>query len=76
MKETKSTTIGGRIRLYRRAGRMTQRQLAGKLGLDRTSISAYEHSKRIPDIFILCHLADIFAVSLDELVGRDWEQFR
>ncbi len=63
-------SVGARIRLFRTEKNMTQRQLAAKIGMDRTSLSSYEHSKRMPDIFTLCKMADIFEISLDDLVGR------
>ena len=67
---TEECRVGARIRLLRLEKNMTQRQLAAKIGVDRTSLSSYEHSKRMPDIFVLCRMADIFEVSLDNLVGR------
>lgn len=67
---TEECRVGARIRLLRLEKNMTQRQLAAKIGVDRTSLSSYEHSKRMPDIFVLCRMADIFEVSLDDLVGR------
>lgn len=67
---TEECRVGARIRLLRLEKNMTQRQLAAKIGVDRTSLSSYEHSKRTPDIFILCRIADVFEVSLDDLVGR------
>ena len=62
--------VGARIRLLRKEKNMTQRQLATKIGVDRTSLSSYEQSKRMPDIFTLCKMADVFEISLDDLVGR------
>lgn len=62
--------VGPRIRALRLEKNMTQRQLADKVGVDRTSLSSYENNKRVPDLFILCSLADVFGISLDELVGR------
>ena len=67
---TEECRVGARIRLLRLEKNMTQRQLAAKIGVDRTSLSSYEHSKRTPDIFIPCRMADVFEVSLDDLVGR------
>lgn len=49
---------------------MTQKELADLAGIDRTSLSGYEHGKRMPDIWKLCSFADIFEISLDELAGR------
>ena len=67
---TEECRVGARIRLLRLEKNMTQRQLAAKIGVDRTSLSSYEHSKRTPDIFTLCRMADVIEVSLDDLVGR------
>ena len=64
------SSVGIRIRRFRLEKNMTQDQLAAKIGVDMTSLSSYEHSKRMPDIFVLCRMADIFEVSLDDLVGR------
>ncbi len=50
---------------------MTQGQLAEKLCAKKSLISNYENGYSTPDIFTLCKLADIFEISLDELVGRD-----
>ncbi len=52
---------------------MTQKELAGILHVCRTTITGWEAGKRIPDIFTLCNIADVFHVSLDELVGRKKE---
>ena len=50
---------------------MTHGQLAEKLCSKKSLISNYENGYSTPDIFTLCKLADIFEISLDELVGRD-----
>ena len=42
-----------------------------KLCAKKSLISNYENGYSTPDIFTLCKLADIFEISLDELVGRD-----
>ena len=65
-----SCNIGAQIRLLRLKNNWKQSELADKVGVDRTSISSYESGKRVPDIFILCRIADEFEVSLDYLVGR------
>lgn len=62
--------IGKQIKSLRKTHRWKQKELADKIGVDRTSLSSYENNKRIPDIYMLWRLADIFSVSLDELVGR------
>jgi transcriptional regulator with XRE-family HTH domain len=49
---------------------MTQEQLAQKMYMKRQTLSNYEVGKRMPDIFELWAMADIFEVSLDEIAGR------
>lgn len=59
------------IRFYRKQLNITQGQLAEKLGGKKSLISNYENGYSTPDIVMLCKLADIFDISLDELVGRE-----
>lgn len=47
---------------------MTQGELAEKLCGKKSLVSNYENGYSTPDIYILCKLAEIFDVSLDELV--------
>lgn len=49
---------------------MTQEELAQKLGGKKSLVCNYETGYSVPDIFTLIKLADIFDVSLDDLVGR------
>lgn len=62
--------IGERIKELRIQNNMTQSKLANKLGIDRSTLTHYELCLRIPSIDILWEIADIFDVSIDELVGR------
>ncbi|MDO4313177.1 MAG: helix-turn-helix transcriptional regulator [Eubacteriales bacterium] len=68
--EDRRRVIGQNIKLHREKRNMSQTQLARLLWIDRTSLSGYEIGKRIPDIFMLWKMADVFDVSLDVLVGR------
>ena len=51
---------------------MNQSVLAEKLNIRRQTISAYERGVSTPDIFTLIKLADIYQISLDDLVGRNF----
>ena len=62
--------VNVRIRQLREKHNMSQEVLAQKLHIKRQTISSYERGKSIPDIYMLIKIADIFEVSLDELVGR------
>lgn len=63
--------IGKNIKLLRRSLGLTQGALAEKLCGKKSLVSNYENGYSVPDIFTLIKLADIFDITLDELVGRD-----
>lgn len=66
------TKIAENIKFYRKQSGMTQEELAGKLNGKKSLISNYETGYSTPDIFTLCKLADIFDITLDELV--EWSK--
>lgn len=55
----------------RKLNRLSQEELAGKIGISRQTLSKYETGEALPDIIKCKELADIFNVSLDELVNYD-----
>ena len=61
--------FGNRLRDLRNSKNMTQQQLAERLGLTKSVISAYETSMRYPSYDVLIHIASIFKVSTDYLLG-------
>lgn len=63
-------TIGRNIRGLRKQHNLTQEQLAQQLNMKRQTLSNYEIGKRVPDIYELITLADIFDVSIDQIAGR------
>lgn len=64
--------IAENIKFYRKQLKMTQSQLAEKLNGKKSLISNYENGYSTPDIYMLCKLAEIFEISLDELV--EWDE--
>ena len=56
---------------YRKLLNLTQEELSNKLGGSKNLVSNYENGISTPDIYTLVKLADIFDVTLDELVGRE-----
>ncbi|TPG68928.1 XRE family transcriptional regulator [Brevibacillus laterosporus] len=50
--------------------KITQADLAKKLGIARTTYAGYENGSRKPDPDTLQKLADVFEVSVDYLLGR------
>ena len=65
-----NTTLGKRIAGYRKGLELTQDQLAEQLGLTAQAVSKWENDLSCPDITILPKLADIFQVSIDDLLGH------
>lgn len=63
-------TFGECLRQLRKENKLTQKDLAEKLGLAQTTIANYEKDIRFPDQNILNKIADIFKVSIDYLLGR------
>lgn len=68
MKELK---IADNIRFFRKANNLTQEELSKQLGESKNLVSNYENGISTPDIYTLVKLADIFDITLDELVGRE-----
>lgn len=64
-------TLGKRITENRKRLRLTQDQLAEKLGITAQAVSKWENDLSCPDITILPKLADIFCITTDELLGRE-----
>lgn len=65
------TKIAENIKFYRKQLGLTQEQLAEKLNGKKSLVSNYENGYSTPDIYTLCKLAQIFDVSLDDLV--EWK---
>lgn len=63
--------LGHNIRVFRQRANMSQSSLAGILRVTPQAVSKWERGIALPDIELLIPLADIFSVSLDELLGRD-----
>ena len=50
--------------------KMTQQELADKIGVSRGTIGMYEIGKRDPDTETLIKIANVFNVTTDQLLGR------
>ncbi len=62
-------TLGKRIAALRKEKGLTQEQLAEKVGVSAQAVSKWENDISCPDITLLPLLADLFDVSVDELLG-------
>lgn len=63
------TDFAKNVRLLRKQNRMSQFMLADKLGVSQRTVSHYENGSSEPSLQILCRIARIFKVSVDELLG-------
>ena len=61
--------FGAYISRLRKKADMTQSELAERLNLTRQAISKYECGDSFPDISILIEIADVFGITLDELIS-------
>lgn len=59
------------LKQLRTASKMTQPELAGKLGISRSTVSMYESGAREPDFETLEDIADLFNVDMNTLIGTD-----
>lgn len=60
--------LGQRIKELRNKYRYTQRELAAKVGVTKSTIAAYENDSRMPSYDVLIKMADIFKVSIDSIL--------
>lgn len=58
-----------RLLQYRKQNNLTQEELADKLGVSRQAVSKWERAEAAPDTDNLIALAQLYGVTLDELLG-------
>ena len=61
--------LGKMILELRKKKNVTQEELAAELGVTAAAVSKWEKGYTLPDILMLCALADYFTVTTDELLG-------
>ena len=71
---TKQNDLGLRMKTVRKANRLTQQQVADALSIDRTTYTAYEISKNMPDIMLLDAFAKIFSTTVDAILNLDLKE--
>lgn len=67
-------TIGQNIRTLRKSQGFTQEQLADAMGVTIGAVSKWESDLSRPDIEILVELAVFFEISVDVLLGYEWQK--
>jgi transcriptional regulator with XRE-family HTH domain len=58
-------SIGAKLKILRKGRKLTQEQLAEKLGVNRATISNYEIGRRLPNLNDLKRFAEFYGVGLD-----------
>ena len=66
--------FGKTILELRKAKNVTQDEMAAELGVTAAAVSKWENGYSLPDILMLCALADYFGVTTDQLLGRNVER--
>ena len=67
------TDIGGRLRHYRNRCGYSREQAAELIGRRPGAINDYERGQRTPTLQMLHKLADVYGVSIVQLLGPDWQ---
>lgn len=62
--------LGSQLKVLRKSKQMTQSELACKMGITQQAIGKWETNRSSPDPDALIHLAELFDVSVDFLLGR------
>ena len=65
--------IGEQIRSLRNQKKVTQETLAAEMGVTVGAVSKWESGTTLPDVQMLCSLADYFEVTTDKLLGRTYK---
>ena len=60
--------IGKKIKELRNKSKLTQSELAEKIGVTKSTIAAYENDSRQPSYEVLIRMASVFRVSVDSLL--------
>lgn len=63
-------SFAANLRALRENANITQQELADKLQTTQRKVSYWENGKVEPDLENLWKIADLFCVTIDELIGR------
>lgn len=66
--------IAANLRFLRNRNGLSQEEVAEKIGVSRQSVAKWENGESLPDILKCEALADLYDVSLNDLVRHDQEK--
>lgn len=62
--------FGDILRQKREERRMTQADLAQRIGITQQNVNSYETGYKVPSLRVVVAAADVFRCSTDEMIGR------
>ena len=62
-------TLGEKIQYYRKKNKLSQEELAARVGVSRQAVSKWELNDALPEVDKLAALAKAFGVTADELLS-------
>lgn len=68
--ETTNQRIAKNLIYYRKAANLTQAELAQKINYSDKSVSKWESGNGVPDIYILLKLAELYGITVNDLVSE------
>lgn len=69
--KNKKLTIANNIIYLRRINHLSIEELSNELNVSRQAVAKWEHGESIPDLLNCIAIADVFDVSMDELLHYD-----
>lgn len=63
--------IANNMLLFRKRAGLTQAELAEKINYSDKAVSKWERGDGIPDVTVLCEMAEIFGVTLNDMVSEN-----
>ena len=60
--------VAGRLSAYRKRAGLTQAELAEKVNYSDKSVSKWERGDGLPDLLVLCKLAELYEIPVDEFL--------
>lgn len=64
-------SFGLNLKLARTAAGMTQKELAGRLGIAQKQLSRYERGEQAPSVEMAVKIADVLGVDMNTLTKRE-----
>ena len=64
-------TFGQRFNRLRKKYDLTQEEVANKLSVSSQAVSKWENDISLPDISLLIEIAELFNITVDELLGKE-----